>query len=65
MDSDFDGMISWPACRAYLERELQRVRQTMEDAVGEEMYRLQGEARRLRWCLNLPAAVTVTAQEGA
>ena len=63
MDADFDGMISWPACRKYLELQLQQVRTQMDDAIGEEMYRLQGEARRLRKMLNLPSAVTVTQEE--
>ncbi len=60
MDSDYDGMLSWPMLRAYLELELQKVRQNMDTAVGEEMYRLQGESRRLRACMNLPSAVTLT-----
>ena len=63
MDSDHDGMISWPAIRKFILAELQVVGQQMETAVGEEMYRLQGESRRLRKCLNIPSAVTLT-QEG-
>ena len=63
MDSDFDGMISWPRVREYLESELQLVRQKSDDAVGEEIYRLQGEARRLKRCLNLPAAVTLLQED--
>lgn len=63
MDADFDGVISWPKVRAYLEDQLQQVRASMDDLDGPMLYRAQGEAKRLVKCLNLPAAMTVTTQE--
>lgn len=59
MDADYDGVIGWPLIRTYLNHELQQVQRGMETAVGEEMYRLQGESRRLRKLLNLPSALTL------
>jgi len=63
VDSDFDGMISWPEMRRYLEGQLQQVRAAMDDLEGPMLYRAQGEAKRLVKCLNLPAAMTVTMKE--
>ena len=52
-------VIPWYRLEARYKQKLQEVRAKMDDATGEEMYRLQGEARLLKVLMNLPEALSL------
>ncbi len=49
----------WREVAGHLESELASVHRNMEHAEGDELLRLQGEARALRKFINLPNILTV------
>ena len=57
--TNFSVSIPWYILRAHLEQLLRQSRERQDEAVGEQVYRLQGRSGLLKELANLPETLTL------